>query len=325
MNLRTLFVGIVLLLQLSPIFAVPSTKEEQKADKAIQSIYAHDHQKHRSMAQRLNEMSQLFLKKPYYLGALGEGLKGEYDQFPLYRVDAFDCLTFVETVLALALANDLASFKSNMNAIRYQNGRITFVDRNHFTDLDWNSNNQRLGILQDITNTIQNEQHQPVAKTAQALINKPSWYQHFTNSRIRLVEPSLAEQNKRLLALKKSGQKLRSQFAIIQYIPLSVLFDRTGKPNQFLFNQIPDGAIIEIVRPNWDLTALIGTHLNVSHLGFGFWRHHVLMFRNASSQKGIVTEEPLTEYLGQARHSPTIKGINIQKIKSHKKPKTHVS
>lgn len=312
MGFRSWFISIALLFQLSTSVASLSVVEEQKADQAVQAIYAHDHQKNISMAKRLNEMSQLFLKKPYYLGALGEGFDGQYDQFPLYRVDAFDCLTFVETVLALALANDLASFKNNMNAIRYQNGQVKFIARNHFTDLDWNLNNQRLGILKDITGTFYNEHQQPVAKIAQATINKPAWYQHFTNKRIRLLAPSLIEQQKRLLALKKSGQRLRSQTVRIQYIPLSVLFDRTGKPNQFIFNQIPDGAIIEIVRPNWDLTALIGTHLNVSHLGFGFWHHHVLMFRNASTIKGRVVDEPLVEYLWKSLLSPTIKGINVQ-------------
>ena len=100
----------------------------------------------------------------------------------------------------------------------------------------------------------------------------------------------------------------------IRYVPLTALFDSTGKPNNYVFQQIPDGAIVEIIRPNWDLTAAIGTHLNVSHLGSAFRHEGVLMFRNASTIKGLVVDQPLIEYLHDARQSPTIKGINVQVV-----------
>ncbi len=38
-------------------------------------------------------VSEEFLGKPYILGALGEGPKARYDQFPAYRVECFDCVT----------------------------------------------------------------------------------------------------------------------------------------------------------------------------------------------------------------------------------------
>ncbi len=83
----------------------------------------------------------------------------------------------------------------------------------------------------------------------------------------------------------------------------------------YLFKQIPNGAIIEIVRPNWDLTKQIGTHLNISHLGFAFWQQGNLIFRHASSEARQVTETPFIHYLKKAKKSPTIKGINIQVLK----------
>jgi len=313
-HLRPLLFYIALALQSSFCLAALNSVEEQKADRFIQSLYSHESNKTSSMQKRLAEMSRLFLNKPYYLGALGEGLSGQYDQYPLYRVDVFDCLTFVETVLALSLADNLDSFKQNMKSIRYQKGRVSFVMRNHFTDLDWNNNNQRQGILKDITMTLHNERQQSIAKATRAEINKPAWYQHFSENKIRLADPSSVEQHKRLSELKKRGQQLSSQTATIHYIPLTALFDHAGKPNHYVFQQIPDGAIVEIIRPNWDLTAVIGTHLNVSHLGFAFWHKKILMFRNASAIQGRVVDQPLIAYLSDARSSPTIKGINIQVV-----------
>lgn len=78
------------------------------------------------------------LGKDYYMGAkyirdpLGEE-KG-YDKDPLIRTDAFDCTTYVETVLADGDVN-------NLNLIRYKNGEIDFLNRNHFIETDWLQNN----------------------------------------------------------------------------------------------------------------------------------------------------------------------------------------
>jgi hypothetical protein len=47
------------------------------------------------------------------------------------RDDRFDCVTFCETVLAAAKANDLPSFEAELRAIRYRNGVVEWRERNH--------------------------------------------------------------------------------------------------------------------------------------------------------------------------------------------------
>jgi hypothetical protein len=123
---------------------------------------------------------------------------------------------------------------------------------------------------------------------------------------------SVKEKSRRLALLKKSGSHLLQTVSTIDYIPLTALFNNKDQANKDILAQIPNGAIIEIVRPNWDLEQQIGTHLNVAHLGFGIWHNSILMFRSASSRYNRVVDEPLIEYLRQMRTSPTIKGINIQ-------------
>src|ERR1035437_2644460 len=56
----------------------------------------------RDFAEILNQVSAALLGKPYQLGPLGEGKFGAEDPDPLYRLDAFDCTTFIETVMANA-------------------------------------------------------------------------------------------------------------------------------------------------------------------------------------------------------------------------------
>jgi len=282
-------------------------------DQTIRQLYHNLNSKPISnLSQRIILISAQFIGTPYELSPLGESTQDQYDQFPLYRTDAFDCVTFVETVLALTLATNPKEFKQYMNQIRYKNGHVSFIDRNHFPDLDWNKNNQIQGIVRDITKTFKNTQHQPVFKLAEAYIDKRAWYQHFFPEKIRMQKANPIEQKKRLKKLKQLGKQLKGQMSLLPYIPLSVLFDKNGQANMSLFNQIPDATIIEIVRPNWDVTQKIGTHMNISHIGFAIWKNNTLFFRAANSEYSRVTDIPLVDYLRNTLKSPTIKGINVQ-------------
>ena len=78
---------------------------------------------------------QSFLGAKYVNSPLGEGALPDDD--PLVRFDAFDCTTFVETVLAGGDVNKL-------NKIRYKNGNVDFLNRNHFIESDWLINNADL-------------------------------------------------------------------------------------------------------------------------------------------------------------------------------------
>jgi hypothetical protein len=48
------------------------------------------------------------------------------------RDDAFDCVTFCETVLAAALARDYDGFEPVLRKIRYANGAVRWDERNHY-------------------------------------------------------------------------------------------------------------------------------------------------------------------------------------------------
>lgn len=298
--------------------AMTNTEQNSKAYLSNESITVLYHNlansSKKNMSIRLNIISAVFLGKPYILGSLGEGEKGYFDEKSLYHTDGFDCETFVTTVLALSFAENNEEYQICLQKLRYKDGQVSFINRNHFTGLDWNGNNQKQGFVKDITKFIKNNKNQTIYKMAVAVVDKPSWYQHFTAKTIRLTSSDPQEVSKRLQELKQSGSKLPIQNEIIPYLPLSVLFDKHGSPNHYLFTQIPDGSIIEIIRPNWGLTKEIGTHLNVSHLGFAFWKNNQLIFRHASATEGQVVDVSLIGYLKAALNSPTIKGINIQVV-----------
>lgn len=317
---KLLFVKYFIILYLFSFasFATPHPKEVE-ADLIIDQLYAylkkvsHNNSNKQSMSTRLDLISEFFMGKKYLLGALGEGINARFDQQPRYRTDLFDCETYVTTVLALAFADKTDEFKICLKKIRYFEGQVAFTKRNHFTELDWNYNNYKQGFIKDFTSAIKDQNNKSVSQIASTVIDKPSWYDKFTTSNIR-IEASNKEKLKRLAELKNKGKHLAKIKTNTPYIPFSALFFKTDKPNLYLFSQIPNGSIIEIIRPNWNLQNKIGTNLNISHLGFAFWRHGTLLFREASSIYGKVVDIPLIQYLDSARNNATIKGINIQVV-----------
>lgn len=284
---------------------------ETQSENDIQELYHKlSSNQNLTMEMRMDWISQQFLNKIYLLGALGEGASGRYDQFPLYRTDAFDCETYVDTVLALVLGNNLAEFQSWMLKIRYMNGKRGYLSRNHFPEIEWNTHNQERGLLVDITEQI-GKSDTVFAKT---IINKRGWYLKKPESAIRLRDSVPEKIQQRHQELVKKHTLFGEYPVSTPYLPLTLLFDENQQPRMQYLNQIPNFSLIEIVRPDWDIKAMAGTNLNISHMGFAVWKNGILYYRNASQILGKVADMPMTEYLRDTLKSPTIKGINVQRV-----------
>lgn len=277
------------------------------ADKTIETLYQNAPPSLK-ITDRIYWFSGQLLGMPYKLGPLGEGDNGHYDQSPLYRFDAFDCLTYVETVLALSMSSTPKDFKHNLNTIRYADSKPAYLARNHFMSLDWQPNNHRKGLLTDITCRIQSNNGASICQIATAQIDKAGWLIKKPITDIKLQDESL--QSTRRQELKAKAPKYQPQEATINYLPLTTLFPE-GKADITLFSQIPSGSMITIVRPNWQLKDLIGTNLNVSHVGLAIKEGGKLYFREASQIKKEVSDTLLMDYLKRYLNSPTIKGINV--------------
>jgi hypothetical protein len=97
---------------------------------------------------RLEHFSGLFLGCQYIEGSLGGGphLPEEFR----VSLSAFDCVTLVETVLALALAGTSEEFTEVIRRIRYQDGMVDWYRRNHYM-VDWVQNNEAQGFIRNLT------------------------------------------------------------------------------------------------------------------------------------------------------------------------------
>lgn len=262
--------------------------------------------------QRMEQASAAFLGRPYLLGACGEGELSEFDQSPLYRTDGFDCVTYVNMVLALCMARDLAHFKQISLALNYYKSNPSFLTRFHFMSVDWNVQNAMQGFVEDITYTIKNASGEALSKDAKTTIDKPNWLLFRSLEDIKLLEAiDDKEANQRLDEMHQQAAFYHTIETTTPYIALQDLCS-DGRLDKGVVAQIPLGSVLEIVRPNWDLTQQIGTCINVSHVGFVIEKQQQLFYRQASSIGARVEDAPLGDYVAHCMKSPTIAGVNLQ-------------
>ena len=102
----------------------------------------------RSAAGRIEFLSRHFLGQSYEPNPL-IGSASIAEVFAA-SFEGFDCVTYIETVLALALASNVDDFTEWLRKIRYEGGRVEWKRRNHYMTL-WIRNNVRAGIIRPVS------------------------------------------------------------------------------------------------------------------------------------------------------------------------------
>src|SRR5688572_6109213 len=100
------------------------------------------------LAKRIEAISGQFIGCPYVVNSLCGG--HDFPEQLVVKLDGFDCVTYMETVLALALAETVEQFKETLIRIRYKNSEVVWQKRNHYM-VDWWRNNERQSLVQNLT------------------------------------------------------------------------------------------------------------------------------------------------------------------------------
>lgn len=276
------------------------------------SVYASDKvvftqlalQEEVSKEDKLLFWSNYFLGKPYdSSGPLGEGTTGLYDRDPLYRFDAFDCTTFVETLIALANSSDKQTFSRVMNEVRYKEGKVSYLNRNHIISQSWIPNNIDNSLIKRSTSYFSDQYLQ----FGSSIIDLANWLKFHKVDSLKL--PDLTEDAKaeRLNQLKQEADRFTQEEVFVEYLSTTeVLKDWQGFKNELNKKTY----ILNIVRPNWQLKHLIGTNLNISHQGILEVAKDGIYFIHASSA-GMVKKVLLKSYLEKIKDSSTIRGFSL--------------
>lgn len=117
-----------------------------------------------SLTERVKHLALKGLGQPYDIYLLGEAPFEVWDTQPLFTFAQSDCVVFAEHVYAMSLAYDWRSFFAMLQRIRYKNGEIGNMTRNHFSLVDWDENNHWL--VRDITPELAGDDAAPVSETS---------------------------------------------------------------------------------------------------------------------------------------------------------------
>lgn len=209
---------------------------------------------------------RLFLGAPYAAGTL----EGDREERLVVNLRAFDCVTFVEAALALAIVigqglKDFSAFLARLERIRYRNGRcVGFASRLHYFT-DWLNDAGRKGILRDITASLGGLAYE---KTLNAL----------SSNRERF--PALADRRelRRLRLVEGICSRRR-----LHFLPKAAVRGSEGR--------LAEGDIIAVT------TEVPG--MDVSHVGIAVPVGDRIHLLHASSLAGrvLLSEEPLAAYL----------------------------
>lgn len=101
-----------------------------------------------NLGTRIEKISGCLLGCEYIENPLGGGPEAE--EFLTISLDGFDCVTYIETVLAAALARTTGGFVRTIRELRYAGGRVEWAERNHYMT-DWARNNRKVGLLVSVT------------------------------------------------------------------------------------------------------------------------------------------------------------------------------
>jgi hypothetical protein len=213
---------------------------------------------------RLLRVSERFLGTPYVHSPLGEG--SGVDPDPTFRLDAVDCLTFVEQALAMSLARSEPEVPGILERLRYAS-TPSYEDRNHLMEAQWLPNNQRKGYLVDVTRRYGGADTVRVQKKLTAL----TW-----TSRSSMA-----------LGLSKAHQP-RGTYSL-DMIPLDRVLEHA--------RQVPSGTILVVLREDLPLKATRVTHLGfVVQKGKRTWLRHA---RRGADGNGRVVDEDLETFLAR--------------------------
>jgi hypothetical protein len=101
------------------------------------------------LRERIVHLGRKNIGQKYDIYLLGEYPYEVYDDQPLYCLDRSDCVVFSEHTYAMALGHDWKSFFDTLQDIRYKDGEVGIVTRNHWTLAVWNDSNQ--WMVEDLT------------------------------------------------------------------------------------------------------------------------------------------------------------------------------
>lgn len=225
----------------------------------------------RPIGEVMTAIGERFLKAPYEAGMLDV----PDEETLICRLDAFDCVTFVETTLAMARAikngqYDYDTWARNVQDERYRNGQIQgYCSRLHYFS-EWIIDNEERGNVENITREIGGV---PLEKSFDFMTTHRESY------------PRMAENDSLFQCIRDMEERMRS--AELFYVPQ----DRI----RAVYDQLQAGDIVALA------TRIEG--LDVTHTGLVYDNGDGTMgLLHASTSGGVKVSPDLQGYVQGIDH-----------------------
>lgn len=265
------------------LLAIPVAGLAQAADDLRQIMIVPG----RTTAETAIRTGETLIGKPY----VPHTLEGNPTEQLVVNLQQFDCATFIETTLALALAEQElpehysatqleTTFKKYLTKLRYRHGRIDgYVSRLHYLS-DWLRDNERKGIVQEVTRDIGGIQVQKdINYMTESLQRYPALSDPTTYKQMVSIQSDLSQQPFYLVprkAIKAAESKIKEG---------DILMFTAARPG-----------------------------LDMRHVGYATWRNGKLYLLHASSDNHQVTisQQPIADYLASNRN---LSGLRVARVR----------
>jgi hypothetical protein len=231
--------------------------------------------------------SRLLVGTRYQLSPLGD--REGPAAGPRFRLDAFDCVTFVETVIALGNSANTSQAGRLLDDIRYD-GPPDYTHRNHYIEAQWIPANLRKGWISEGTRAIAG----PLARPAKKQLTPATWR---AAERFGYVLPDLPKDQRPLGVFT------------LDIVPLGRLSE--------IGPRIPEGTLLFVLRSDRPGRPYRVTHAGVVVAGSRGERY----LRHASDVPGVlrVRDEPLDQFAARnARyHAWPVSGVSLFAIRDN--------
>lgn len=235
-----------------------------------------------TFADLLERMTRGLLGAPYLISPLGDAEMPDPD--PTFRLDAFDCTTFVETAIALSSCDDLREVRRMLDFVRYRGSTPRFRDRRHLVTSQWIPSLLETGVLEDVTEGIGGS----ATRWIHLELTEDRW------KRRRIAR-----------ALDLAPADVPHGTFSLPYIPVKAMLE--------LSDRVPPGTILNVMRSDTPWTPEVITHQALILTRPG---ENVRIARHASPVSKRVIDETLSHML--TRYSKPKKwpivGVNLLRI-----------
>jgi hypothetical protein len=160
-------------------------KDRRQIEKLIADARSQD-----GIGAKMKLISARLLGLPYIVQPL-KGSLTTPEEF-VVRLDGFDCVTYIETVLALAGAKNVDNFVNRLRTLRYANGEVSYATRLHYTT-DWSRANIQRGYLQDVTQGADTVERTKVLSKLPGFQPRAESFRFFPKTKLNAIKETLQD------------------------------------------------------------------------------------------------------------------------------------